>query len=100
VKKCKRCNRIHQTPLDVRQLSEEEKNKLQQIDCHLFKEGYVGSLLTPTHHLEYYEPLIAKKLIIQIKKEEEPELEPEPGDYESVEYWQQEMDYEAEEEDP
>lgn len=101
MKKCKRCNKIHLTPLDVNQLSEEDHGKLRQMVCSTFKDGYVGSILTETHHLEYYEPLVAKKLIIEIKqREEEQEEEIEEGDYESTSYWQQEMDYEAEEKDP
>ena len=97
MKKCKKCNRIHQTPLDVKQLSETEKKKLRQIPCHIFRDGYMGSILTKEFHYEYYSPIVEKKLIIQIKKKEEPEEE--EGSYESSEYQIQESDWEAFEEE-
>jgi hypothetical protein len=96
-KKCPICGKVHIVkPLE--DVDPKDRKKIKKLDHWIFKEGYYGSLVLKNEVWEFYEPLVKAKVQIKTVREE-PEEEPEPGDYESTEYWQQEMDFWDEEED-
>jgi len=64
-KKCPKCGKIHLEG----SFTEKEKLTVRKLDHHIFQEGYIGSLVREDQIIEFYSPLVTRRIFVESYRE-------------------------------